>query len=196
VAKDDGSRRPGRWHHVSAVRGGGARDGAASSCGTAGGASWKGHGPPAGAAYRAAYGVPASRPSLRGVGIASRGGRARRGMKVLVSHRLSSPIRIAHPPAGGRGDGIRRLAPEWAAVIGRHEAPQAVLLGRGPRRPEAAARHGGPRPAAGWPVVHRGRSTAAGAGSVSRASYGSHSSSASRSGLVIATSTCALAADE
>jgi hypothetical protein len=93
----------------------------ATASGMAGGASWKGCGAPAPAAYRAWATWRTPRASRSGVVI---GGALR-------------AARIAHPHAGGRGDGPRwrRNGPPASSC----REPPAVLVGRGQRRSGAAA---------------------------------------------------------
>ncbi len=61
-------------------------------------------------------------------------------MEAVASGHVSTPNRVGHPPARGRGDAQRAAgAEQLAAGIGLREAP-ALLLRRAPRRSEAAAR--------------------------------------------------------
>jgi hypothetical protein len=97
--------------------------------------------------------------------------------------RITSPIRKRAVAATDNG----RRAPERPPDIGLREAP-AVLLCCRPRRSDAVALAMGHVEGRDgrWCIAEWG--TAAGAGGVSRAVYGSHTSSASRSGVVIASS--------
>jgi len=110
-----------------------------------------------------------------------------RRMKALALHSISAD-RVAHPPAGGRGEGqraagvaiCRRLAmTKSSAMAGRasgkgHGHRRGRRIACGLRRARTPAPVGGrrardgPRRVAGWPGARRGRGTAAGAGGVAR----------------------------
>jgi hypothetical protein len=92
-----------------------------------------------------------------------------------LGSRLPTPSARRLSARRGRATDNARLAPELAAGITPREGPAAKLTMRYV-------------PVSRWPVVHRGRGTAAGAGGVSRAAYRPHTSSAGRSGVVIASS--------
>jgi len=89
-------------------------------------------------------------------------------------------ICVAHPPAGGRGDGQRAAGPERAAGIGRREAPPCSWARAAPVRAAPLAMARVQERDGRWRIVEEARAPARAA--CRARTYESRTSSASRLG--------------